>query len=177
MTLFLRRFFGALVFDASAFEDVEADRTALAQSMLVVALAALAGGIGAIGLGVTGVTGSVAGIATVLGAWLVWITAVSVIGTVVLSEPQTHSDIPELIRTLGFAMAPGVFLAFAALPPAAPAVLSIVLAWVIADTVVAMRQALDYRSTGRALAVCVLGWLLAGGVFAAIVALFSKTLN
>ena len=52
-----------------------------------------------------------------------------------------------------------------------------VLGWVIADTVVAMRQALDYRSTGRALAVCVLGWLLAGGVFAVIVALFSKTLS
>ena len=33
--------------------------------------------------------------------------------------------------------------------------------WMLAAMVVAVRQALDYRSTGRAIAVCVIGWILA----------------
>ncbi|MGE3706525.1 MAG: hypothetical protein AB7I13_14740, partial [Vicinamibacterales bacterium] len=32
--------------------------------------------------------------------------------------------------------------------------------WMLVAMVVAVRQALDYRSTSRAIAVCVLGWLL-----------------
>ena len=34
--------------------------------------------------------------------------------------------------------------------------------WMLATMVVGVRQALDFQSTGRAIAVCVLGWLLAG---------------
>jgi hypothetical protein len=33
--------------------------------------------------------------------------------------------------------------------------------WMLATMVVAVRQALDYRSTGRAIAVCALAWILA----------------
>ena len=32
--------------------------------------------------------------------------------------------------------------------------------WMLAAMVIAVRQALDYRGTGRALAVCALGWLI-----------------
>jgi hypothetical protein len=177
MTLFLRRFFGALVFDASAFEDVEADRAAMLQSLAVVALAAMAGGIGAIGVGMTGVTGWLVGVAAVLGGWLVWITALAVIGTNVFREPQTRSGFAELVRTMGFAMAPGVFLAFAAMRAAAPIVVTIVAVWIVASTVIAMRQALDYRSTARAIAVCIVGWLLAVDVIAAVVVVFTRTVH
>jgi hypothetical protein len=31
--------------------------------------------------------------------------------------------------------------------------------WQLAAMVVAVRQALDYKSTGRAVAVCVIGWV------------------
>jgi hypothetical protein len=177
MTLFLRRFFGALMLDASAFEDVENDRTALVQSLIVIAMSAAAGGVAAIGLGLTGATGFAIGAALVLGAWLVWIFVVSVIGTIALREPHTHSDVVELIRTLGFATAPGVFVAFAAMRAVAPFVLTLVLIWMIADAVVAMRQALDYRSTARAVAVIAIAWLLTFGIVAAIAIMFSKPVS
>ena len=80
------------------------------------------------------------------------------LGTIALAEPQTSSDLPELLRVLGFSAAPGVFIALAAMPAAAPVVLVVVVAWMIAAAVVAVRQALDYRSTPRAVAVCVIGW-------------------
>ena len=32
--------------------------------------------------------------------------------------------------------------------------------WMLASTVVAVRQALDYKGTGKAILVCVIGWLV-----------------
>jgi hypothetical protein len=177
MTLFLRRFFGALVFDPSAFENVEADRGAILQSLAVVALAAIAGGVATINLGVGGVMAWVSGAALVIGAWLVWIAAITAVGTITFPEPQTHSGFSELVRTLGFAMAPGVFLAFAAMRAAAPVVILIVSVWIISDTFIAMRQALDYRSTARAVIVSITAWCVALGAVAAVAVLFTKTLD
>jgi hypothetical protein len=36
------------------------------------------------------------------------------------------------------------------------------LVWMLVSMVVAVRQALDYESTARALAVCAIGWILSG---------------
>ncbi len=177
MTVFLRRFIGALVLDASVYEDIEADRAAALQSWLVVALAAAGGGVAAAGLGLIGVAGFIVGAVALVGAWLVWITAISMIGTVWLPEPQTQSSTPELTRTLGFAMAPGVFLAFAAMQAVAPLVILVVSVWMIAAAVLAMRQALDYRSTSRAVIVCITGWVMAFGIIAAIAAMLTAVIS
>ena len=72
MTLFLRRFLGALSLDAGVFEDIEASRNADLQAMAVLLAACAAGGIGAIGVGVTGAAGFLVSALMVLGAWLVW---------------------------------------------------------------------------------------------------------
>jgi hypothetical protein len=77
----------------------------------------------------------------------VWAATIATLGTTALAEPQTRSSLPELLRVLGFAAAPGVFIALAAMPAVAPIVLVVVAAWMIAAAVVAVRQALDYRST------------------------------
>jgi hypothetical protein len=37
--------------------------------------------------------------------------------------------------------------------------------WMLLTFVVAVRQALDYKSTGRAVVVCLLGWIVHGIVF------------
>ena len=104
------------------------------------------------GLGLVGVTGFVTGAITILGGWLLWVSLIATIGTTALAEPQTRSNVRELLRTLGYAAAPGVFFAFAAMGAAAPFVIVVVSIWMIAAAVVAVRQALDYRSTGRAIA-------------------------
>lgn len=162
--------------DAGAFEDIEAHRDAAMQSVLVVLLACAAGGVAFLGLGAASAGSFLAGTIVVLGAWLVWVTVIAAVGTIALPEPQTASSLTELLRTLGFAAAPGVFLAFAALRPAAPFVILLVSVWMVAAAVLGLRQALDYRSTGRAIAVCVLGLIVSIATIAAVASLFSAEL-
>ena len=174
MTLFLHRFFGALALDAGAFEDIEADRHASAQSALVVALVCTAAGIVSMELGVASPASFLSGAIIALGIWLVWVMVVGVIGTIDLAEPETHSSIGELLRTLGFAAAPGVFIVFTIFRSAAPLVIVMVSLWMIAAAVLGMRQALDYRHTSRAVAVCTLAWLVSIGIVAAVMVLLTR---
>jgi len=166
-TLFVRRFMGALVLDAATFEDIEADHRAGIQSALVVVLACLAGGFAVAGSSQLTITTFVAGVAATLGAWVVWALMITTIGTLVMPEPTTSSRPTELLRAMGFGAAPGVFLAFAAMQAAAPFAVALATLWMIAATVLAVRQALDYSSLGRAVVVCVAAWLVTFGIVAA----------
>lgn len=176
MTLFLHRFFAALVLDPSAFEDIEHDRHSAVQSLLVVAAVCAAAGVGTIGLG-AGAATFAAGSVLALGAWLVWAGVVVTLGTIALPERDTASNLPELLRVLGFAAAPGVFIALAALRPAAPVVLLIVSLWMIAAGVVGVRQALDYRSTARAFFVCLAAFAVAAGMVVLFAGMLSRSVS
>ena len=57
----------------------------------------------------------------------------------------------ELLRTLGFAQAPGILFAAAAVPFVGRLVEGLVSLWIVAAVIVALREALDV-STGRAVA-------------------------
>jgi hypothetical protein len=70
---------------------------------------------------------------------------------------------------LGFATAPGLLRVFGIFVPAlALPLFGLTAVWMIVTMVVAVRQALDYTSTTRAIAVCLIGWLLAGALVLAI---------
>jgi hypothetical protein len=156
MASFVDRIVGAARLDARTYEEVEADTTATPQAMGVVALVALASGVGAIGTGGTGV------IATVVGAlvgWVVWASLIWLIGALLLPEKQTEADIGQLLRTVGFAASPGLLLVLQLIPVVGALVALVVGVWQLATTVMAVRQALDYKSTGRAIAVCLIGWV------------------
>ena len=176
MTQFFRRLIGALVLDAGAYEDIEADWHASMQSVIVVAAVCVAGGIAGTGLGL-GAAAFVSGAVIALGAWLVWAAVIVALGTSVLAEPQTKTDIPQLLRVLGYASAPGLFVVLAAMRAAAPFVLVLVSVWMTAAAVLAVRQALDYRSTARAIGVCVLSLLISAGVVAGFAAMFTRTVS
>lgn len=153
---FVERMLGAAKLDSKVYEEVEADRTATPQAVGVVILASVAGGIG-LGEGVRGlVFGTVAGL---LG-WLVWAWLIYFIGTRWLPEPGTQADIGELLRTIGFATSPGILRVLGIVPVLSPIVLVVSLVWMLFAVIVAVRQALDYRSTARAVGVCVIGWLV-----------------
>lgn len=177
MGMFFRRFIGVLALDASMFEEIEADSRASWHAVAVVLAAAAGGRIAAIELGLTRSESFIAAAMIALGAVVVWVTAIAALGIYALAQPQTRSNMPELLRTVGFAAAPGVFLAFAAIRPAAPLVVGIVLTWMIATTVMAVRQSLDYFETWRAVAVCVLAALLSLGSIAALVAMFGRNVS
>jgi hypothetical protein len=65
----------------------------------------------------------------------------------------------QLMRTLGFAQSPGVLRVFGGIPGIGPFVLGVVSVWMLVAMVIAVRQALDYTSTWRAAAVCIVAWL------------------
>jgi hypothetical protein len=127
------------------------------QALLVVVLAALAAGIGSLGSG--GAFGIVTGTFVALVSWLVWAFLTYFIGTRLLPEPQTNADYGQLLRTIGFASAPGVIRVLGVVPGLAAPVFLVSGIWMLIAMVIAVRQALDYTSTMRAVGVCLIGWL------------------
>ncbi len=161
MNTFLQRLIGAAALDSAIYEEVEADRAATGQALTVIILSSLAAGVGSRGLGGATLSNAAFFAFVSLLAWGAWALLTLQIGSRVLPESQTSVDIGELLRTTGFAAAPGILRVFGILPGVTIPVFVITAVWMLAAMVVAVRQALDYRSTGRAIAVCVLGWVLA----------------
>ncbi len=160
MATFTERMIGAAKLDVRIYEEVEADTGATRQAMGVVLLSSLAGGIGSVGMGAGGLGGVVVGGILALLGWVTWAFLTYIIGTRLLAEPQTRADVGELMRTLGFAQAPGLLRVLGGFPGLGPIVLSLVSIWMLVAMVVAVRQALDYSSTLRAVGVCVVGWVV-----------------
>ena len=152
------RMFRAAKLDARLYEEVEADTDATMQAMTVVVLAAIAAGIGSLGSG--SATAIVTGTIVSLVGWLVWAFLTYFIGTRLLPEPQTSADYGELLRTIGFASAPGVIRALGIVPGLGAPLFLIGGIWMLVAMVIAVRQALDYTSTWRAVGVCLIGWLV-----------------
>jgi hypothetical protein len=152
---------GAARLEIRTYEDVEADAGATSQAMGVVLLSSAAAGIGTVGLGAGGLVGVVSGGIGALVAWVAWAFLTYIIGTRLLPAPETRADIGELMRTLGFAQSPGLLRIFGSIPVVGPLVLGVVSIWMLVAMVIAVRQALDYTSTWRAVGVCAAGWLVA----------------
>jgi len=158
MTNLTARMIRAAKLDARLYEEVEADEGMLKPAMLVVVLSSLAAGIGASLHG--GVGGLVLGIVAALIGWYLWAFLAYWIGTKLLPEAQTQADLGQLLRTTGFSSAPGVIRILGVIPGATALVFGVASIWMFVAMVVAVRQALDYSSTLRAVGVCVIGWLI-----------------
>ena len=64
------------------------------------------------------------------------------------------------MRTIGFATSPGILRVVGIVPFLTAIVFTVTALWMLATMVVGVRQALDYKSTWRAVAVCLLGWIV-----------------
>ena len=158
MSTFAERMIGAATLDVHTYEEVEADRTATTQAVGVVVLSSLAQGIA--GLTQGGGIGFVAGAMGALLGWFIWAFLVYIIGTKVLPEPQTRSDLGELLRTTGFSASPGLLRVLGVIPLIGGLIVLAVSIWMLIAMIIAVRQALDYQSTGRAVGVCLIGWFV-----------------
>ena len=157
---FARRVLGAMRLDPATFEEVEADPKALPQAGVVVLAFSIAAGIGLAGTASTPRVLIVAIVASFTG-WISWASLVYYLGTHVFPEAQTRADIGQLARTIGFSAAPGLFLALLVIPVVRGLTFAAVSLWMLAAMVIAVRQALDFTGTARAVAVCLAGWILA----------------
>jgi hypothetical protein len=171
------RLIGAMALDPVLYEEVEADASATLQALAVVVLSSLGAGIGARGFGSGTIPALLFISALSLVAWATWALVTFEIGSRLMPEPSTRVDVGQLLRTIGFASAPGMLRIFGVGPGATVAAFAITAVWMLAAMIVAVRQALDYESTARAIAVCVVGWALAIGIAATIGLVFGPTLS
>ena len=78
----------------------------------------------------------------------------------------------ELLRTTGFSSAPGLLRVLGVIPGLRGVVFFAASIWMIVAMVIAVRQALDYKSTGRAIGVCAIGFVIQLVVFGLVMSLF-----
>lgn len=155
---FVDRMVRASKLEVGLYEEVEADTSAMAQALGIVLLSSLAAGIGDFVHG--GLGALVMGTVAALLGWYVWAFITYVIGAKLFPMPQTSTSHGELLRTLGFASAPGLLRVLGVVPGFAGMAFLVAAVWMLMATVIAVRQALDYTSTTRAVGVCVIGWLV-----------------
>jgi len=170
MTDFKDRIIRAAKLDVDLYEEVESDRGAMGQATLIVVLSSLAAGLA--GLQKAGISGILITTIGALAGWYIWAYLTYFIGTKLLPEPQTKSDPGELLRTIGFSSSPGLIRILGIIPGLTGIVFFVASIWMLVAMVIAVRQALDYNSTMRALGVCALGWVIQILIVALILSMF-----
>jgi hypothetical protein len=160
-TLF-NRMIGAARLDPATYEQVEADRSSTAAAVLVVVISSAAA---AIGNGTRDLLSVINAVIVLLGAWVIWVGLTYFIGSRLLPGPATQANIGEVLRTTGFSASPGVLRILGIIPAIGFPIFIIVTFWMLLTFVVAIRQALDYASSWRALSVCALGWIIHSVLF------------
>ena len=171
----LIRILGALLLKAEIYEEIESDRGATIQAVLVVVLSQLAISVWFLVLlensnSSVPVSWSISDtlLAVVQGIiyWALLAGVIYVIGVTLFNTNQTQATWGEVARTIGFAQTPNLFLFSTPLVVTFAEVLALWLAlacvsWTLTATVIAVRAALDYTSTIRAILVVVAGYAVA----------------
>ncbi|MFC1666550.1 hypothetical protein ACFL0P_01570 [Candidatus Omnitrophota bacterium] len=163
MADFNDRIIRAAKLDVKLYEEVEADTTAMRQATGVVILSSIAAGIGTIAKG--GLGGILMGTIVALISWYVWAFLTYFIGTRLLPESQTKADMGEMLRTIGFSTSPGLIRVLGIIPGLTGIVFLGASIWMLTAMVIAVRQALDYKNTLRAVGVCAIGWVIQALIF------------
>ncbi|HVY54306.1 MAG TPA: YIP1 family protein, partial [Thermodesulfobacteriota bacterium] len=153
--MFIKRVIRALTLDPELYEEVEHDKSAMWQAVVVVFLASLSRGVYSYQTG--DYRGLVLGTLTSFVLWMLLAFLIYLIGTKLFPESDTRSDQWEIMRVLGFASAPGIFRVLAVVHYFTAIVLLVVWVWTLVAMIVGVRQALDFKNTWNAIWVCVVG--------------------
>ncbi len=161
----VNRMIRAAKLDVSFYEMVEKDPNATNQALLVVIIASICSGIGSAiagtmigGIGAV-ISGLIIGAITALIGLLIWSFLTYIIGTRIFKGPETKATYGELIRCIGFSYSPNVLAILLFIPLIGPVITFIAMIWSLVAMVIAVRQALDF-STGRAIATCIVGFIV-----------------
>ena len=169
---FVNRIIRACKLDVSLYEEVEADKTATLQAAGVVILSSLAAGVGALSLGASNFL--MAPILSLV-SWYIWAYLVYFIGAKLFPESATQADHGQLLRTIGFSSAPGLIRVFGFTPDLMSITFIGAAIWMLVAMVIAVRQALDYQSTWRAIGVVVIAFLVQSIILVMILKLFGPS--
>lgn len=158
LSVLMGRMIRAAKLDRQLYEQVEANEEAFGQAITVVVIASVAAGVGTAAQG--GLVGLVIGAIGALISWFIWAYVTYWIGTRLLPESETHATPGQLLRTIGFSSSPGVIRIVGIVPGLTQLAYVVGGLWMLVAMVVAVRQALDFESTPRAIGVVAIGWLI-----------------
>ena len=159
---FVDRIIRACKLDVNLYEEVEADQSATLQAALVVVLSSLAAGVGALHLGASNFL--MAPLLSLV-SWYIWAYLIYLIGAKLFPEPNTKADHGQLLRTIGFSSAPGLIRVFGLTPELMSITFIGAGLWMLVAMIIAVRQALDYKSTWRAIGVVLIVALFQAYIF------------
>ena len=153
----LARMVGAATLNAATYEEVEKDKGATIQALIVVVAVAISAGVGGVldGEGDWGrglAYGAIRGVVS----WAVWALVAWLVGTTILKTQDTEADWGQLARGTGFAQTPGLLNILVFISTWGWLIVLLTFLWQLAGMVIAVRQSLDYTSTLRAIFVIVI---------------------
>lgn len=166
MKKFMNRIVRASLLDAALYKEAVSDKKTMSQAVGVVVLAGLAAGLAVAAQG--GVIALLVAIAASLLGWYIWAFMIYFLGTRLMPGPQTQADLGQLLRAVGFSSAPGIVRIFGIIYAIQNPVFMGASIWMLAAMIIAAREALNYKSTLRAIGVCAVGWIIQAAVLAAL---------
>ena len=158
MNLFLNRLFRAAKLDAGLYREVIADTGTMFQAMMAVFIYCAASAYG--GFGRAGVAGINFGLMTTLLGWYVWAFSAYFVSRRLFPEAETKGDRKAVLRAMGFASSPGLIRLLGLIPDFVGVSLLIASIWMFLAAVVAIKQAMNYKSIYRAAGACAIGWII-----------------
>ena len=151
---YVNRIIRACKLDISLYEEVEADKSATCQAAGVVALSIIALGVGT--FFTYGSFNVIVPILAALAGWFVTSLLIYFVGAKLFPDKNTQSNLGELLRTIGFSYSPGLIRIFGFNQDLLVITFLGSGIWSLIAMVIAVRQALDYQSTWRAVGVVVI---------------------
>jgi hypothetical protein len=153
----IERLKGVLRLEGATFEEIEQDRGAIVEALIVVVLVAIAALIGSVGN--EGERGLVSGVTGAIVGWIVFSAICYVVGTHLLASLETRSSWGELLRVLGYAEAPNAVAIVAFIPLVGGVVAVIGAVWALLAAILGIRQALEVPYA-RAAGIAVIAWVI-----------------
>ena len=153
-SVFINRIIRACKLDSSLYEEVEADKAGTLQAAIVVVLSIIALGVGT--FFTYGSFNVLLPSLIALAGWFVTSLLIYFVGAKLFPEENTQSNLGELLRTIGFSYSPGLIRVFGFNQDLLVFTFYGSGIWSLIAMVIAVRQALDYKSTWRAVGVVVI---------------------
>ena len=150
-SVFLNRIIRACKLDVNLYEEVEADTSATTQAAIVVVLSIVALGVGS--FFTYGSFNVLIPTLAALAGWFITSLLIYFVGAKLFPEENTQSNLGELLRTIGFSYSPGLIRVFGFNQDLLVLTFYGSGIWSLIAMIIATRQALDYKSTWRAIGV------------------------
>jgi hypothetical protein len=163
------RILRAVRLDWTVFREIAEDQEAMSQAAIIVVVTTFLSALGA-GFAAQGFFGAFISswLTSIIIGWIGWAVLTYLVGTYLF---QGRSDIPEMMRVLGYAMAPNLLGFFRFIPCAGwiIALIGGILAFIAGF--IAIREAMEF-DTGKAIITVLISWVISFAITFAVGLLF-----